>query len=154
LDQILAHSARISPLCQKSQHQFLSVSTCGAWAPDPQYSILDHTSASSFCRLRIAPPVQPRYPYLFIFAIFSEFIAPLLPLVCSPSKLWSMYLYPLGCCRLNRSAIAAPYIVPCHYLLISLISMILCHSTGATEAGASWLYLGNHRGPFHSWMKC
>jgi len=37
--------------------------------------------------------------------------------------------------------------------LTSLISMILCHCTGATEAGASWLYLEDHRGPFHSWMK-
>jgi hypothetical protein len=80
-------------------------------------SIQDPTSASSFRRLRIAPPVQPRYPHLFNFAIFSEFIAPLLPLVCSPSKFWSMYLCPLECCRLNHSATAALYVAPCHHLL-------------------------------------
>jgi len=84
----------------------------------PVSPIQDPTSASSSSRrLRIAPPVQPRYPHLFNFAIFSEFIAPLLPLVCSPSKFWSMYLCPLGYHHLNHSAITALYVAPCYHLL-------------------------------------
>jgi hypothetical protein len=116
----------LSPKCAyftfwpKISTSFVLASTCGAWAPYPQYRVLDPITAFSFRHLHIAPLVQPRYPHLslFNFAIFSEFIAPLLPLVCSPSKLWSTYLYPLGCRRLNHSAITTLYVTPCHHLLI------------------------------------
>jgi hypothetical protein len=87
------------------------------WGLGPISSIQDPTSASSFRRLHITPPVQPQYLHIFNFAIFSEFITSLRPLVCSPSKLWSTYLYPLECCHLNLFTITAQYVAPCHYLL-------------------------------------